>query len=67
MGCSCKKTPLQRVERKIQYWGWEGLAPSDIKVVDSYIQSVFKVLPTTDEERKIFYTRAKQKEKENQI
>jgi len=59
MGCSCKQTPLQRTERKIQYWGWGGLAPSDLKVLDNFIFSKLGVYPTSDEERQTYYSQSK--------
>jgi len=62
MGCSCKTTPLQRTERKIQYWGWAGLAPSDIKVIDNFIMEYLQVVPTSMEERQSFYSTAKNKQ-----
>jgi hypothetical protein len=62
MGCSCKKTPLQRTETKIQYWGWASLAPSDIRVIDNFIMEYLQVVPTSQEERELFYGRAKQKQ-----
>jgi len=62
LGCNCKTTPLQRTERKIQYWGWAGLAPSDIKVIDNFIMEYLQVVPTNDEERQAFYSRAKAKQ-----
>lgn len=58
--CSCKQTKLQRVEKKIQYWGWSKLAPSDLAELDKFILEKLKVQPTNDEERQLFYTRAKQ-------
>lgn len=61
MGCSCKTTPLQRTERKIQYWGWPGLAPSDLKVIDNFIFSKLEQYPSTMEERQHLYSVAKSK------
>jgi|DEB0MinimDraft_4_1074332.scaffolds.fasta_scaffold07686_9 hypothetical protein len=59
MGCSCKTTPLQRTERKIQYWGWQGLAPSDLKVIDNFIMEYLQVVPSSNEERQTLYSQAK--------
>jgi len=58
MGCNCKTTPLQRTERKIQYWGWQGLAPSDLKVLDNFIFSKLNVYPN-NENRQHLYSEAK--------
>ena len=62
MGCNCKNTPLQRTEKKIQYWGWAGLAPSDLKVIDNFIMEYLKVVPTDMEERQLLYSSAKNKQ-----
>jgi len=59
MGCSCKQSPLERTERKIQYWGWQKLAPSDIRVVDNFIFSKLEKYPNSMEERISFYGEAK--------
>jgi len=59
MSCSCKKTPLERTERKIQYWGWDKLAPSDIKVIDNFIFSKLEQSPSTMDERINLYSIAK--------
>lgn len=57
--CNCKLTPLQRTERKIQYWGWNKLANSDLKVLDNFIYSVLQLTPSTMEERQSLYSQAK--------
>lgn len=57
--CSCKMTPLQKVERRIQAGGFDRLANSEIAILDDFIFSKIGVRPRDIEERKAMYGRAK--------
>ncbi len=57
--CSCKLTPLQRVEKRIQSSGWTRLANSELGLVDIFIQQKLGSYPQTPSERIEMYNRAK--------
>lgn len=61
MGCGCRQTPLQRVERSIQTRGWGNLTGSEMVVIDEFIFSKLGVRPSTNEERPDLYGQAKSK------
>jgi hypothetical protein len=51
MGCSCGKTPEQKLKARIKSWGWNNLTPPYIKMVDEMIFDKFNKLPKDMEER----------------
>lgn len=57
--CSCKRTPLTRVESRIQARGWTNLMPSEVAVIDAFIYEKLNVYPTSMSERISLYTDAK--------
>jgi hypothetical protein len=57
--CSCKMTPLQRVEKRIQSVGWTRLANSELGLVDIFIQQKLGEYPSSPSERIEMYSRAK--------
>lgn len=59
MGCGCRRTPLQRVESRIQSRGWTNLYPSEIAVIDAFIHNKLNQYPTSPSERITLYTEAK--------
>jgi hypothetical protein len=58
--CSCKQTPLQKVEMRLAVKGWDRLALSELKLIDEFIFSKLGMSPNGQEERTIMYGRAKQ-------
>lgn len=61
MGCSCKKSPIQKLDMRIRSWGWTNLTPSYLRIADEFIQQKLGKLPTDMEERKLLYQEAKNK------
>jgi hypothetical protein len=59
MGCSCKQTPLQKVERRIQSSGWTRLANSELGLIDIFIHTKLGEYPSNPTERIEMYNRAK--------
>ena len=57
--CSCKMTPLQRVEKRIQSGGWTRLANSELGLIDIFIQQKLSEYPNSPSERLEMYNRAK--------
>jgi len=60
-GCSCKKSPIQKLDMRIRSWGWNGLTPSYLRIADEFIQKKLGVLPTDMEDRQRLYQEAKNK------
>jgi hypothetical protein len=58
--CSCKQTPLQKVEMRMAVRGWNALALSELELIDNFIFSKLGVKPNGQEERTEMYGRAKQ-------
>lgn len=59
MGCSCGKSPLQKLDARIRSWGWVQLTPSYLRIADEFIQEKLGVLPSNMEERIDLYKKAK--------
>ena len=59
MGCSCGKTPLQKLENRLKSWGWAQLTPSYLQIADEYIQSKLGKLPKDMDERIDLFNQAK--------
>lgn len=57
--CSCKMTPLQKVEGRIASRGWGNIANSELRLIDQFIYTKLGVMPSTQEERLEMYGRAK--------
>jgi len=57
--CSCKQTPLQKVEARIASRGWGYIANSELRLIDQFIYTKLGVRPTSQEERIEMYGRAK--------
>ena len=57
--CSCKQTPLQKVEMRLSVKGWNGIANSELRLIDQFIYQKLGVMPSTQEERVELYGRAK--------
>jgi len=60
--CSCKQTPLQKVERFIRTNGWAKLSGSQMQIIDDFIFSQIESRPSTNEERPDLYAQAKHKQ-----
>lgn len=58
-GCSCKKTPLQKLEQRISVRGWDRLAPSETAIIDAFIYEKMNIYPSNPEERIELYKKAK--------
>lgn len=58
--CSCKQTPLQKVEARIASRGWGNIANSELRLIDEFIFTKLGVRPSTQEERIEKYGAAKQ-------
>jgi hypothetical protein len=58
--CSCKQTPLQKVEMRMAVRGWKSLAISELQLIDEFIMKKLGVAPANQEERTEMYGRAKQ-------
>ncbi len=58
-GCSCKKSPLQKLEQRISVRGWDRLAPSETASIDAYINEKLGVYPSDNKERIELYKKAK--------
>lgn len=59
MPCSCKKTPLQKLEQKITTRGWTRLAPSETAIIDAFIFEKLGEYPTSASNRIELYQKAK--------
>jgi hypothetical protein len=59
--CSCKNTPLQKVEGRIASRGWGNIANSELRLIDEFIFSKLGVRPSSPEERIEMYGTAKSK------
>lgn len=59
MGCSCGKTPLQKLENRLRSWGWVQLTPAYLRIADEFIMDKLGVLPKDMEERIDLYQKAK--------
>jgi hypothetical protein len=57
--CSCKHTPLQKVEARIASRGWGSIANSELKLIDQFILLKLGVVPSTLQERIDMYGNAK--------
>jgi hypothetical protein len=60
MGCGCKLSPLEKVDKRIQVVGFNRLALSEIKLIDNFIMNKLGQSPTTPQDRIDLYGRAKQ-------
>lgn len=59
--CSCKQTPLQKVEARIASRGWGNIANSELRLIDEFIFTKLGVRPSTQQERIDLYGAAKQR------
>jgi hypothetical protein len=59
--CSCKNTPLQKVEGRIASRGWGNIANSELRLIDEFIFTKLGVRPSTQQERIDMYGTAKSK------
>lgn len=57
--CSCKLSPLEKVDKRIQVVGWNRLALSEFKLIDNFIFDKIGERPNTPDERIALYGRAK--------
>jgi hypothetical protein len=57
--CSCKQSPLQKVEMRLSIKGWNKLANSELKLIDQFIFTKLGLSPSTQEDRVELYGRAK--------
>jgi len=60
MGCGCKLSPLEKVDKRIQSVGFGRLAVSEIRLIDNLIKDKLGLMPTSQQERIDLYGRAKQ-------
>lgn len=58
--CNCKMTPLQKVESRIASRGWNYIANSELRLIDTFIQQKLNEVPSNMEQRIEMYGRAKQ-------
>jgi hypothetical protein len=59
--CSCKNTPLQKVEGRIASRGWGNIANSELRLIDEFIFTKLGLRPSTQQERIDMYGTAKSK------
>ena len=59
MGCSCKLSPLEKLERKLATRGWNRLYPSETAIIDAFIFDKLSTYPSSPEERYDLYRQAK--------
>ena len=59
--CSCKQTPLQKVEARIASRGWHYIANSELRLIDEFIFQSIGERPGDMEQRIEMYGRAKSK------
>jgi hypothetical protein len=57
--CSCKQSPLQKVESRLASRGWGNIANSELRLIDEFIFTKLGVRPGSQEERIEMYGRAK--------
>lgn len=57
--CSCKLSPLEKLERKLATRSWSKLYPSETAIIDAFIFDKLSVYPTTQDERYDLYRKAK--------
>jgi hypothetical protein len=57
MGCSCGKTPEQKLKARIKSWGWNHLTPAYLTIVDEMIFKKFNILPKDMAERIELYNK----------
>jgi hypothetical protein len=57
--CSCKNTPLQKVEARIASRGWNYIANSELKLIDEFIFQKINDRPANMEQRIEMYGNAK--------
>ena len=57
--CSCKNTPLQKVEGRIASRGWGSIANSELRLIDEFIFTKLGIRPFTAQERIDMYGNAK--------
>jgi hypothetical protein len=61
MGCGCKLSPLDKVDKRLQSSGWNRLTLSEFKLIDNFINEKLGTRPNTPDERIDMYGRAKSK------
>jgi hypothetical protein len=59
--CSCKQSPLQKVESRLASRGWGNIANSELRLIDEFIFTKLGVRPSTHQERIDMYGTAKSK------
>lgn len=59
MGCSCKQTPFQKLERRLISSGWSAMTQSDYLLLGEYIFGKLGVRPKDNQETQILYPEAK--------
>jgi hypothetical protein len=59
--CSCKQSPLQKVESRLASRGWGHIANSELRLIDEFIFTKLGVRPSTQQERIDMYGTAKSK------
>lgn len=59
--CSCKQTPLQKVEARVASRGWSYIANSELKLIDEFIFQKLGDRPSNMEQRIEMYGTAKSK------
>jgi hypothetical protein len=59
--CSCKQSPLQKVEGRLASRGWGNIANSELRLIDEFIFTKLGVRPSTQQERIDMYGTAKSK------
>lgn len=60
MGCGCKLSPLEKVDKRIQSVGFGRLAVSEVRLIDNFIKDKLGLIPQSNQERIDLYGRAKQ-------
>lgn len=57
--CSCKSTPIQRLETRLVSRGWGAMNPSDYQLINEFIFQKLGVRPETYQETQLLFNEAK--------
>jgi hypothetical protein len=57
--CSCKRTPIQRLETRLKSRGWADMRQSDYNLLKQFIIDRLGVVPENDEQIRNLYPDAR--------
>lgn len=57
--CSCKQTPIQRLETRLKSRGWADMRQSDYNLLKQFIIDKLGVVPENDEQIRNLYPEAR--------